>query len=278
MALDGGGRVWVANSASAGGVNGGRGSVTLLSAAGQALSGADGFQNSYASGGFNVPLAVAIDGAAGPVWVVNTGNATVTQVNRSGGTISGGAGYGSSALAFPAAIALDASHAAWVGNMNGNQVVKISQDGRSVTAVNCCSGPQGLAVDASGTLWAANFYGNSVSRVDTAVGVVKGAPITGATLQYPAAIAVDGAGSVWVASYRGNVLTQLAGSGAASPEAMVSPAAGWAGDAGLDQPFALAMDGSGDVWVTNFAAGTVTELIGVAGPVKTPLLGPVQQP
>lgn len=278
MAIDAGGGVWVANSASAGGVNGGKGSVTLLNASGQAVSGANGFTNSYEAGGFNFPLAVAIDGTSGPVWVVNTGNATVTQVNRSGGTISGGAGYGAGALAFPSAIALDAGHNAWVGNMNAGQVVKISQDGKTVRAVNCCDGPQGLAIDASGYLWAANYYGSSVTRVAVETGAVMGAPITGATLQFPEAIAVDGAGSVWVASFRGNVLTQLAGSDAASPGAIMSPAAGWAGDADLNQPFALAVDASGDVWVSNFAAGTVTELIGVAGPVKTPLLGPVRQP
>ena len=267
LAIDGSNNVWVTNGASGSG-----GSVAEISSTGQFLSGTAGYEGSFAA-----PVEVAID-PNGTVWVVNTENATVTQLNSSGQTISAAGGYGSSALAFPGAIAIDASHNAWVGNMNGQQVVKISADGRTVTPVTCCNGPQGLAIDAAGYVWAANYYGDSVSRIASGGTVATGSPYMGATLAYPSAIAVDGAGSVWVGNFRGNLLTQLAGSSTARPGAVLSPAAGWASDAGLNQPFAAAVDASGDVWVSNFAAGTVTELVGVAGPVRTPLLGPVVVP
>ncbi len=277
LAIDAGNHVWVTNGASDGSVNNGLGTVTEISSAGQFLSGTVGYGNGSRRGGFSTPVGIAID-PNGTVWVVNTQNGTVTQLNSSGQTISGGSGYGSSALAFPAAIAIDASHDAWVGNMNAEQVVKISGDGKTVQAVTCCMGPQGLAIDASGYVWAANYYGNSVSRIAAGGTVASGSPYTGATLTTPSAIAVDGAGSVWVGNFRGHLLTELAGSGAATPGRVISPAAGWASDAGLNQPFALAVDASGNVWVSNFAAGTVTELVGVAAPVKTPLIGPVRVP
>ena len=267
LAIDGSNNVWVTNGASGSG-----GSVAEISTAGQFLSGVSGYGGSFAA-----PVGIAID-PNGTVWVVNTENATVTQLNSSGQVISGAGGYGSSALAFPGAIAIDGSHNAWVGDMNGQQVVRISADGRTVTPVTCCNGPQGLAIDAAGYVWAANYYGDSVSRIAGGGAVASGSPYTGATLRYPSAIAVDGAGSVWVGNFRGNLLTQLAGSSAARPGAVLSPAAGWASDAGLNQPFAAAVDASGDVWVSNFAAGTVTELVGVAAPVRTPLLGPVVVP
>ncbi len=275
LAIDGSNNVWVTNGASGSG-----GSVAEISAAGQFLSGTGGYQGNFAA-----PVGLAID-PNGTVWVVNTENATVVQLNSSGQTISGAGGYGSSALAFPGAIAIDASHNAWVGNMNTQQVVKISADGKAVTPVSCCDGPQGLAIDAGGSVWAANYYGDSVSRIAGNGVVASGSPYTGETLKYPSAIAVDGAGSVWVGNFRGNLLTELAGSGTATPGAVISPAAGWASDAGLNQPFATAVDASGNVWVSNFApvmvsdvlAGTVTELVGAAVPVKTPLLGPVAVP
>ena len=270
LAIDGSNNVWVTNGAA-----GNSGSVTEISSTGQFLSGPSGYQSGGA-GGFATPVGIAID-PNGTVWVVNTENATVTQLNSSGKTISGG-GYGSSALAFPGVIAIDGSHNAWVGNMNGQQVVTISADGKTVKPVTCCDGPQGLAIDASGYVWAANYYGNSVSRIASGGVVASGSPYTGATLTTPAAIAVDGSGSVWVGNFRGQLLTELAGSGAARPGAVISPAAGWASDAGLNQPSGLAVDASGDVWVSNFAAGTMTELVGVAAPVKTPLLGPVNAP
>jgi DNA-binding beta-propeller fold protein YncE len=50
-------------------------------------------------------------------------------------------------------------------------------------------------------------------------------------------------------------------------------------DAGLGAPFAVAVDASGNLWVTNSnGANTVTVFIGLATPVKTPLLGPPQLP
>ena len=276
LAIDSGNHVWVTNGAA-----GNSGSVTEISSSGQFLSGPSGY-TSGGAGGFATPVGIAID-PNGTVWVVNTENATVTQLNSSGQTISA-RGYGSSALAFPGVIAIDGSHNAWVGNMNGQQVVTISADGKTVQPVTCCDGPQGLAIDASGYVWAANYYGNSVSRIASGGTVASGSPYMGATLTTPAAIAVDGTGNVWVGNFRAQLLTELAGSGAARPGAVISPAAGWASDAGLNQPSALAVDASGNVWVSNFAAetgaetGTVTELVGVAGPVKTPLLGPVQAP
>ena len=44
------------------------------------------------------------------------------------------------------------------------------------------------------------------------------------------------------------------------------------------EPFGIAVDASGNVWVANFAANAVTQFVGLASPVKTPLLGPPSAP
>ena len=83
---------------------------------------------------------------------------------------------------------------------------------------------------------------------------------------------------MWVANYFGSSITELAGSAAASPGQILSPTAGWALDAKFNEGFAVAIDASGNLWVTNFETNTLTEIVGLATPVKTPSLGPAQTP
>jgi len=39
----------------------------------------------------------------------------------------------------------------------------------------------------------------------------------------------------------------------------------------MDDPYFVAIDGSGNVWVTCYGSASVTELIGAAAPVITPI-------
>ena len=73
-------------------------------------------------------------------------------------------------------------------------------------------------------------------------------------------------------------LSELAGSTATAPGAGLSPATGIGADAALSQAYALALDASGNVWVTGEGNSSVTKFIGLAVPVKTPLSGLPQAP
>jgi hypothetical protein len=46
----------------------------------------------------------------------------------------------------------------------------------------------------------------------------------------------------------------------------------------LNHGWAVAIDASGNLWVVNYTTNTLTEIVGLATPVKTPQLGPVQSP
>ena len=271
LAIDAAGNVWVPNR-EGGSANGGIGTVSELSDSGQPLSGTTG----YAVGGLNFPIAVATD-TNGSTWVVDYGNSHLTVLSASGQPVSGLLGYVSDYFAFPVAVAVDASHNAWVANQGGTSVTRISADGQTSIDSQCCDGASGLAIDRQGVVWVANYYGESVSQVSP-TGAVLASHLTGGGIDRPQAIAVDGAGTVWVANYRGNTLSELAGSAAAHPGQPLSPATGWLSDAALSEPSGLAIDASGNLWISNFGASTLTEVIGLATPVKTPLVGPSQIP
>jgi DNA-binding beta-propeller fold protein YncE len=85
----------------------------------------------------------------------------------------------------------------------------------------------------------------------------------GGTLE-PKSVAIDGSGNVWVANSDNDSVSEFSASG--TP---LSPASGFTGG-GLHQPLGLAIDGAGDVWVTDIWG--VTEIIGSAAPVVTPLV------
>ena len=274
LTVDGSNNIWVANEQTSSSINSGSGSVVKFSNTGQVLSGASG----YSAGGVYYPQGLAAD-TTGNVWVVDYGDSLVTLLGSNGTPVNGNTGWGMGQLALPVAVAVDASHNAWVANQSTNTITKISPDGSSATAISCCDGASGVAVDQSGNVWVANFFGSSISEVSNA-GTVLLTGQTGGGVNHPEGIAIDGAGTVWVGNLHGQTLSEFSGSKSAAPGTPLSPASGLGTDAQLATPFALAIDQSGNVWVSNSSNGinTVTTFVGLATPVKTPLLGPAQLP
>jgi hypothetical protein len=273
LAVDAQDNVWIPNQQSAA-VNNGLGSVTVLNPSGQAISGANG----YSSGGLDFPQAIAID-TNGTVWILNNGNSTLTLLSSAGQPLSGAKGYASTQFGFPVAVALDANHNGWVANFDGGSVTKVSADGTQISSYTCCNVADGVAIDQRGDVWVANQDGDSVSELGSDGTVISsGYNDMKASINHPQGLAIDGAGHVWVANYRGPSITELAGSAGSSPGQILSPTAGYAGDAKLLEAYAIQVDASGNLWITNQGSDTLTEIVGLAAPVKTPLIGPPQAP
>jgi hypothetical protein len=273
LTVDGSNNIWVANEQSSSNINGGSGNIVKFSNTGQLLSGASG----YTAGGIYYPQGLAAD-TTGNVWVVDYGDSLMSLLSSSGSAVNGSTAWGSGQLFLPVAVAVDASHNAWVANQSASTITRISPDGSKVTQISCCNGASGLAVDQGGNVWVANYFGNSISEVSSAGAVLLNGQ-TGGGVDHPQAVAIDGAGRVWVGNYHKSTVSEFAGYNAASPGAPLSPAAGLGTDAQLGSPFALAIDASGNLWVSNsLGANTVTVFVGLATPVKTPLLGPPQLP
>jgi streptogramin lyase len=274
LAVDAQNNAWIPNEDSTpSGVNQNLGSITTLNPSGQPLSGASG----YIAGGIYYPIALAIDTNA-TTWVINYGNSSLTLLNGSGQPLSANP-YTSTQLAFPVAIAIDASHNAWIANSEANTVTKVLRDGSLFTSYACCNWPAGVAIDQRGDVWVANYMGDSISQLAADGTVIStGYSDNKASIWHPQGIAIDGSGHVWVTNYFGSSITELAGSAANSPGQILSPTVGYAKDAALNEAFAVAIDASGNLWITNFFTNTLTEIVGLATPVKTPKLGPVQTP
>jgi sugar lactone lactonase YvrE len=273
LTVDGSNNIWVANEQTSNSINSGNGNVVKFSNTGQVLSGANGFS----AGGVYFPQGMAAD-TTGNVWVVDYGDSRVSLLSSSGSAVNGAAAWGSGQLFLPVAIAVDANHNAWVANQSASTITRVAADGSSAMQVSCCAGASGLAVDQGGNVWVANYLGGSISEVSSTGAVVLNGQ-TGGGVDHPQAVAVDGTGRVWVGNFHKGTLSEFAGNMLPSPGTPLSPPAGLGTDAQLGSPFALAIDQSGNLWVTNSnGANTVTVFVGLATPVKTPLLGPPQLP
>ena len=264
LAVDANNDAWIPNEPSAA-VAGN--SVSVLNSSGQSVSGSGGFTN----GGLYYPIAIAID-TDSSAWVVDYGNSHLTHLSSSGQALSGTAGYTSPLLAFPGADAIDGSHNVWVANQSGTTVTKVAPDGSQFTSYACCNQPSGLAIDRLGNVWVANYYGNSISVISSSGVVLSNGSYTSGGIDHPQAIAIDGAGNVWIANYRGPSITELAGATATTPGAALSPSGGLGADAALLEAHAIAVDASGNLWISNFGSDILTQFIGLASPVRTPLL------
>ena len=131
--------------------------------------------------------------------------------------------------------------------------------------------PGNMAIDGHGMGWVPLKSANQLAGVTPAGSGQLYAGCTIGGLSLPTWIAIDGSNNLWVTN-AGNsyALSELTNTAAA-----MSGTAGYQGGV-LNNPSFLAIDASGDVWVSNSGGNSVTELIGVATPVVTPLSA--QQP
>ncbi len=264
LAIDVNDHAWVANAPNPGFVGN---SISVLDSTGKSFSGSSGFTGA----GLDYPTSIAFD-TDGSAWVVDNGNNHLTHLSSSGLALSGASGFTSSQFAFPVAAAVDASHNVWLANESGTTVTKVSPDGSQFNSYQCGNAPSSLAIDQFGNVWVANYQGNSISEISSSGTILSPVPYTGGGINHPQGVAIDGAGNVWIGNFLGNSITKLAGAAAITPGAALSPAAGLGSGAALSDAFALAVDASGNLWVSNAGNNTLTEFIGLAPPVKTPLL------
>jgi sugar lactone lactonase YvrE len=230
IALDGSGNLYIADSAgnrvrmvSAGGV------ITTIAGTGSAGYSGDGAAATAAQ--LSDPEALALD-AAGNLYIVDSGNASVRKVTPNGiiSTVAGNGTQGysgdngpakSAELTIPRGIAVDTSGNLYIADFGNSRVRKVSPDGTITTvAVGAAVSPQGVAVDSSGNLFIADFN-NTIWKVSPAGATVRiagngtfgysgdGGSAVNAQLSDVRSVAVDSAGNLYLADSSNYAVREL---------------------------------------------------------------------
>jgi streptogramin lyase len=239
-------------------------------------SGSRATLNPFSGAGIQGPGPLAFDGS-GNAWIANSGP-SVSKLSASGAPLSLGTGFSTGGIS-STALALDTSGNVWVADSANNKIEVLSQNGPAIPGSPYSgagiNGPFAIAIDSVGGAWVANRIGSSLSRLTSFGDAVAGSPYYGAGLNAPVDLAVDGLGNVWLANSGSNSVSEFLSTG--RPQ---SGASGY-GSAVLVNPFRVALDRSGNVWVANLGtsvvgSGQVTQIVGVAAPVVTPLSVAIQ--
>lgn len=246
---------------------------TLAGSGGQGS--ADG---SGASASFRTPHGVAVD-SAGNVYVADTGNNLIRKVTRSGlvSTLAGGGGAAGS-FTEPGGVAVDLAGNAYVADAGNNQIRKVTPGGLVSTlagsgAYGSDDGPgyvakfgipYGVAVDSAGNVYVADTGNYKIRKVTPGglVSTLAGSGTSGsadgsgdvARFEISYGIAVDSSSNIYLADTRNNKIRKV------TPGGLVSTLAGSGTPGSADgpsdvarfsQPYDLAVDSSGNVYVVD---------------------------
>jgi hypothetical protein len=232
----------------------------------------------------------------------------VTVAGSAPGGYGGDTGQGPAAqLNFPTGVTIDAAGALYISDWLNNRIRKIAPPTAALQittlAGNGTAGydgdggpapaakldhPTGIAVDAAGNVYVADYYNHTVRKVAPTTGLIttvagiglpgfagEGGPATSARLYYPSGLAVDTAGNLYIAdsiNYRvrkvaaaTGVITTVAGNGTY----------GSGGDDGvataaqLNQPYTVALDAAGNIYIADRGANKIRKVTLATGYIST---------
>ena len=296
IAVDGSGNVFVADQlnhtirkVTSAGV------VTTFAGTGGSAGTADG---QGANAKFRYPYGVAVDGS-GNVYVADAGNNTIRKITSSGlvSTLAGSPGPsgskdGTGAAAqfyVPIDVAVDGSGNVYVADYDNDTIRMVTSGGVVTTLAGVpklpgfvdgtgsaakFNNPIGVAVDGAGNVYVGDS-GDSLIRKIASGGIVTtlaGTPGSGnangtgsaARFYVPTGTAVDTGGNVYVADEFNDIIRKITPGGAVSTLAGTPGSTGSSDGTGpaaqFNYPFGVAVDGSGNVYVTDSGNDTIRKI------------------
>jgi sugar lactone lactonase YvrE len=254
---------------------------------------------------FNAPAGVAVS-SVGTVYVADTYNHTIRVISPDGHvtTLAGLAGntgavdgVGSAArFLYPYGIAVDASGTLFVADTFNHTIRRIQSGGLVSTHAGLAGArgssnglganarfnyPFALAADTSGNLYVADSFNHAIRRIDVSSNVFTLAGSgssgsvdgTGVSAQFyqPSGVAVDASGNVYVADTYNSTIRRVTLGGVTSTLAgavtVTGSTDGIGGDARFNQPFGIAVDAAGNLYVADTRNHTIRRSGSVSAPV-----------
>jgi phospholipase C len=166
--------------------------------------------------------------------------------------------FGQQTLADPYGVALAPDGDVWVADTGHDQIAEFTQAGHLVTRFGGLDQPEGVAADAAGHVWVADTGDDRVVELSPAGHVLAtfGSAGSGPSrLDQPVALAVTSSGDIWVADQGNSRVEEF------------SAAGGYLASVSVATPAGVALDGSGDLWVSSpsYAAGNRVDEFSAAG-------------
>jgi len=265
IAIDTSNTAWIVNSGAVGGT------YYLTSIGAGAVS-------PHTIAGLNAPQAVDI-GAGGNVWIANTGGNSVFEYSPSTTSVSTFTGIPS-----PEGIAatIDTTTPS-----NNQDISSFETTGRRATEVDSetavaaaaaveaqLTSPKGVAVAEGFNVFFVNSVAGAGSVAEIGPGLqAAGALLTSTDFDDPQFITFDGANNFFVSNLSNGAITWW-------NRAVVAAGVftNYTGGGTVSGAEGIAVDLSGNVWVANSTGNTVSEFVGLATPVVTPLQAALNAP
>jgi NHL repeat len=259
---------------------------------------------------FLYPFGIALD-RSDNLFVADTNNHTIRKITPGGvvTTFAGLAGNPGSAdgtgsdarFQFPTGVAVDTADNVYVADYANDTIRKITSGGEVTTFAGLALSqgstdgngsdarffqPQGVAVDGAGNVYAADTHNHTIRKITPSGAVTTFAGLannpgsadgTGSDARFfnPFGLATDKAGNVYVADSYNHTIRRIAFGGTVTTLAGLALTPGSTDGAGaaarFNQPFSVAADGAGNIYVADYSNDTVRKV--TAGGVVTTLAG-----
>lgn len=230
----------------------------ITTVAGNGISGYNGDSSSAISSELFDPEGIAVD-FAGNLYIADSQNSRIRKVNTNG----------------------------IISTIAGTGVAGYSGDGGF--AVNAeVAYPFGMAVDTSGNIYFSDVGDLVIRKIAKSTGVINTIAGTGnfgytgndsaatnCTFEYPAGIALDGSGNIYVADHSTNTIRMISASDSKIYLFAGNGVQGFYGDGGsaiaaeLTNPFGVAVDNAGNVFVTDSKNYRIREIYATSDIITT---------
>ena len=280
------------------------GQLSVLAGASGQSGAADG---SGGQARFNSPDGITI-AVNGTLHVADSANGTIRRITTGGvvTTLAGSMssrgnvdGTGATAtFSFPAGLAQDSTGTLYMADALNNNIRRISATGFVTTLAGRAGSagdadgpgdvarfnhPTGIAVEGEGNVFVADSFNNTIRKITPTGMVTTLAGLRGvsgssdgagdqALFNNPSGLAVDSGGNLYVADTGNSTIRKVTPAGQVTTIAGLVGIAGLRNGAGTDawfnQPRAVAIGGSGEIYVADTGNGTIRQ-IAVSGIVST---------